>query len=470
MNHPARPINKMMIIVPLLFICSCTNFKNRITGVKISFPGEDVVKAQLEYSTGEDMSTCVKYWIKGQEVSPLVSQISGPQRNHRIFLPDLQPGQQYGFHVLSSDSKQTKLSGDYFFRTIEYSRENVDTFRVVRSSTTALPAVFEQGYILVYRREDPGTLFLFDTKGNIVWHHQLKDAGFKVVHFSKDQTFLALIGTKGYETGYGNAILELSLKGDTLLYLKKGQNDFTQTIHHEILLNPKNEIVTLCNEERIYDLRSIGGLEKDTVKGDGILVLDRQGRKAWKWTIFDALDPIRDETILKSKKDWMHANSISFDKDGNYLVSFYNNGQIWKIDAGTGNVIWKLGRNGDFKIPAWASFDEAHAVHVNNQGCIMFFDNGSKNHLSKSLAFRLDETAKIAYPVINTRLPPQLFNDRMGSSYLVSDALLHCISKHKTVALTNFQGEFLWELKGNKLMSYRAEFIAKEKLDPYMIN
>jgi hypothetical protein len=199
--------------------------------------------------------------------------------------------------------------------------------------------------------------------------------------------------------------------------------------------------------------------------------MDRNGNKIWKWTVFDELDPLKDETILKNKKDWMHANSISLDKEGNYLISFYNNGQIWKIDAQTGKVIWKLGGNGDFTIPAWAAFDEAHAVHINNQGCIMFFDNGSKNHLSKSLAYRLDETKMIAYPVINIQLPPQLFSDRMGSSYLISDAfLLHCISKHRTVALTNFQGQFLWELRSNRLTSYRAEFISKEQLEPYMNN
>ena len=165
------------------------------------------------------------------------------------------------------------------------------------------------------------------------------------------------------------AIPSLScLCGDTLLYLQKGQNDFKQTIHHEIFLNSKNQIVTLCNEERIYGLRSKGGLERDTVHGDGILVMDRQGRKVWKWTVFDAMDPLADENILKKKKDWMHANSVSFDKDGNYLISFYNNGQIWKIDAVSGKVMWKFGKQGDFKIPAWGGIDQAHSVHVNAQG------------------------------------------------------------------------------------------------------
>ena len=274
------------------------------------------------------------------------------------------------------------------------------------------------------------------------------------------------MGTKEYETGYGNAILELSLTGDTLLYLKKGTADFQQTIHHEIIRNSKNEIVTICVEEKILDLRSKGGSEKDTVRGDGILVLDRQGHKKWKWTVFDALDPLKDENILKNKKDWMHANSVSLDKDGNYLISFYNNGQIWKVSAGTGRVIWKFGKGGDFEMPAWTIFDEAHAVHINQRGWLMLFDNGAKHHQSRSLAFKLNETGKKAQIMINVLIPPQLFTDRMGSCYLVSDTtLLQCISKYKTVALTNFRGNFLWELRSNRIISYRAEFISKEKLE-----
>ena len=190
---------------------------------------------------------------------------------------------------------------------------------------------------------------LLNVKGEIVWSYHSPTTGFKVVRFTKNHSLICITGTKENDPGYGNAILELSLKGDTLLYLKKGQKDFQQTIHHEILLNSKNQVVTLSREERIINLISKGGLAKDTVVGDGILVLDRQGRQVWKWTVFDKLDPLLDDKIIANKKDWMHANSIAFDKDGNYLISFYNNGQIWNVNATTGNVNWKFGRNGDFE-------------------------------------------------------------------------------------------------------------------------
>ena len=464
--------HKVFLLVLFCFFNSCSdNAGNKITGLKISFPGRDVLKTLIEYNTDENRNTCVWYWVTGKEDKMQKSQTSENNKKHSIILNDLEPGQQYIFNITDASNQSVILSRDYSFRTIDYGKEQVDTFRVIRPPSSLLPAGFEEGYIMVYRREYPGIIYLLNAKGDVVWYYQIKDAGFKVVNYTNNKTLLALVGTKGYETGYGNAILELSLKGDTLLYLEKGTNDFTQTIHHEIFLNSKNDFVTLCNEERIIDLRSKGGSEKDTVRGDGILILDRQGRRIWKWTVFDALDPLQDEAIMQKKKDWMHANSVSIDKDGNYLVSFYNNGQVWKINAENGRVIWKFGKNGDFSMPAWTVFDQAHSVHINDKGWLILFDNGAGKKLSRSLAFRLDEENKKAQLVFNTWLPPQLYSERMGSTYIVSDSLLlQCASAKKTVMLTDFNGNILWELRCNRLASYRAEFIPNENLAPFITN
>jgi outer membrane protein assembly factor BamB len=345
----------------------------------------------------------------------------------------------------------------------------VDSFWVECNKFSSLPPVFQKGYIMVHRREEPGSIFLLDTKGHVVWSHESTAVGFKVVRYTKAHTFLCITGTKENEIGYGNAILELSLKGDTVFYLKKGEHDFQQSIHHEILLNSKNQLITLTREQKIVDLSSSGGSKKDTVFGDGILVLDRKGKRLWKWSVFDILNPLLDKNILTTKKDWTHANSIAFDRDGNYLVSFYNNGQVWKINSVTGRVMWKLGKGGNFEIPIYAVFDQAHAAHINSKGWLMLFDNGGNKKISRSLAFEIDAASKKALPVVNAWLPPPLYTNRMGSSYLINDtSMLVCISRHKMVALTNLQGGFLWKLNANRIQSYRAEFIPKEMLQPYL--
>ncbi len=335
---------------------------------------------------------------------------------------------------------------------------------------TAVSDRFKEGYVLLSQRDEPGLLYLLNTRGEVVWYHQVKGTGFKTAHFTEHKTLLCILGSKEYATSYGNQVMELSLSGDTLLHLQKGTADFTANVHHEVLLNPDNNIVMLSTVERTFDLSAAGGGKQDTVRSDGILVLDRKGHKQWEWTVFDALNPAADTAILRSRLDWMHANSLSYDKDGNYLISFYNNGQVWKLDAHSGKVIWKFGRNGDFQIPDSAAFDMGHAVHINSENDLMLFDNGVSRQQSQTLAFHLDEGKRTASVSIRSPLPTYLFNDRMGSAYLVDhNSILQCCSRRNTVLLTDRQGTPLWRLRCS-FIPYRAEFIPKEVLPSFIVH
>jgi arylsulfate sulfotransferase len=458
-----------MVAALWLLLQGCNNGGgNDITEIILTPQGQNALKVKVAIQCTDTVDAAVEYWPKGKEQLRTTTPISKHQLHHAIILTNLAPVQPYEYRILTGHGKDLYGSKVYTFNTTDLPVWMKDIFNVVCPDSAVLPASFRKGYVMVSRRDDPGVLFLLNASGNIVWYHQVSGTGFKVARFTDNNTFLSLLGGPAYETSYGDEILEVSLTGDTLVDLKKGQQDFKQTIHHEILLNPKNEFVTLCVEERIIDLSSKGGSKTDTVKGDGILVLDRQGKQVWKWTVFDALDPLSDKNILKEKKDWMHANCVAFDKDGNYLISFYNNGQIWKIDARTGKRLWTFGKGGDFNMPATALFDQAHAVHINEHGDLMFFDNGVSKKISRTLSFELDENGKQVHQVIDTKLPPENYNERMGSSYLVGDsALLQCATKRNTVILTNLQGRFLWLLRTG-MSSYRASFIPAERLAPYI--
>jgi len=292
--------------------------------------------------------------------------------------------------------------------------------------------------------------------------------GFKVTHFTRNGTIVSILGRNDEPTSYGSEILEINLGGDTLAYLKKGMGDLRFPIHHEILENDKGQFITLFVDRRIMDLRAAGGGAKDTVSGDGIVILDRTGRKLWQWSVFDAVDPLKDPHITTTRRDWMHANSLNFDRDGNFLISFYNNGQIWKIDAHSGRVWWKFGKGGDFRLPEECKFSQAHAVHINRQGALMFFDNGVENRLSEVFAVRLDETAKTAAMDLHIRLPPDIYNDRMGSAYMITDStVLCCSSKRKITVLVNRKGVLLWDME-TAIPPYRVEFLQKEQVSPWL--
>ena len=452
-----------------LFACS-EGYNHEIKDIHISSAGGNNLKVQIDVHTTNKEDVFIEYWPKGKENKLSYSFPSKNNIHHKLILTNLVAGMEYEFRIVV-DTKGTLFeSKNYSFVTPAYPMWMKDIFRVICPDSSIVPKLFLNGYTMLYRREDPGILFFLNSNGDIVWYHQVNGTGFKVARFTKNNTIICILGTTEYQTSYGNEILELSLSGDTIFHLKKGEKDLKQTVHHDILLNDSDQVVTISSEERVFDLTSLGGSKMDTIKSDGILVLDKQGHQVWKWSIFDALDPTKDKNILKEKNDWMHANSLALDKDGNYLLSFYNNGQVWKINSTNGKLIWKLGNGGNTKIPAIGEFDNCHAVHINPLGDLMLFDNGTSKEKSRVMAFKIDEKNKTAQLALNMELPPDMYTERMGSAYMVNDSsILICCSKKNTVALTNLKGRFVWALRTG-FMPYRTEFVPTERVKSYFTN
>jgi arylsulfate sulfotransferase len=130
-----------------------------------------------------------------------------------------------------------------------------------------------------------------------------------------------------------------------------------------------------------------------------IIDLDLNLQVAWTWNTFDHLDVSRKAVlneqcspfmpicppIFKSRyaNDWTHANAIDYvPADGSLLVSLRHQDWVVKIDygdgAGTGEVIWRLGRDGDFPDPpgldSW--FSHQHDAHFEGDQ-LLIFDNGN---------------------------------------------------------------------------------------------
>ena len=89
-----------------------------------------------------------------------------------------------------------------------------------------------------------------------------------------------------------------------------------------------------------------------SVLGDAVIDLDQNYKPVWSWSSFDHLDVNRHPMLFP---DWTHANTIAYSADdGNIVLSLRNQSWIIKIDYanghGTGNVIWKLGYQGEFKL------------------------------------------------------------------------------------------------------------------------
>jgi hypothetical protein len=104
-------------------------------------------------------------------------------------------------------------------------------------------------------------------------------------------------------------------------------------------------------------------------------------------------------TSTASAYDYVHANSIDVDTDGNLLVSARNTCAVYKVDRGTGKIIWRLGgRRSDFTLGEGAEFAYQHDARRRTDGRLTIFDDQSApatGH-SRAIVLRLDETAMTA--------------------------------------------------------------------------
>ncbi|WP_427872752.1 aryl-sulfate sulfotransferase [Flavobacterium sp. MMS24-S5] len=463
-------IQKGSFILVLLALASCSN-NQIISNINIGTHGNNELKIQIDVTTNDQAQVYAEYWSdkKGTQ-SKITSPISKSGLKHSLVLCNITPETNYSFQLITVQNGNKQTSKVYTFKSRKLPEWLQKQFKANCPKPELLPENFKKGFLLLAKRETPGTAYIVDYKGNLRWYHTLEGTGFKVTHFTKEQTILSILGTNDEPTSYGSEILEINLQGDTLTHIKKGQGDLKQVLHHEIIKKSADEIVALTVEQKIIDLTSIGGKKQDTINGDGILILNKKGKQLWKWSVFDDLDPFKDKDLLKTKKDWTHANSLSYDTDGNFLISFYNNGQIWKINSKTGKVIWKLGKGGTMKMAPDTNFSQAHAAHIDQEGSLLFFDNGVDIKQSSVFALKVDEKNNDVKLDFHIKLPKDVYNDRMGSAYMINkDLFLVCCSKRHITVLTNKKGVLLWALE-SEIPPYRAIFIPEEKLKPFLLN
>ncbi|HYK60434.1 MAG TPA: aryl-sulfate sulfotransferase [Bryobacteraceae bacterium] len=229
--------------------------------------------------------------------------------------------------------------------------------------------------------------------------------------------------------------------------------------HHEARKLPNGDYLVLANSERI--LTDVQGPGPVDVIGDTILVFDPNLQVLWAWDAFDHLDPHRGailgETcvypaglscgpfyLAPNANDWLHGNSVQLTPDGNLLYSARHQDQVIKIDyengAGTGNVLWRLGAGGDFKLAAgdprlgpldpnpWFSHQHDPGFEPNDS-TLTLYDNGNTRIAgnpgghSRGQALRIDERRREARLILNADLGA--YSNAVGSAQRLSNGDYH---------------------------------------------
>ncbi|MFN3840222.1 MAG: aryl-sulfate sulfotransferase [Cyclobacteriaceae bacterium] len=411
---------------------------------QVTFNNNNVLLPQITFETRDSTPIQVEYWPVGRPAKRQLTK-ANPGRKHAVTLVNIKPKTRYVYRITSKQRR----SHEYYFETDSVPAD-VLGIRKVKIDTT----LFE-GFILIRRFFRQGADVLIDREGDIVWYHTYDTAVRRAFSWTANNTILSI---------YDSArIVETDLLGNRLLDLDLEQLGLPYKVHHEVFYNPEGNIVTITHDSAQYDLRKFGGKKNQYLTADGILVLSKEGNVVWKWNLIQTKSPIQFTGKINLKENWGHANSIVLDKDGHYLISFRDFNQVWKINAKTGNVMWKFGENGTIKPPQPTdNFIRQHSIHFNSRGELMMFDNGDLKIRpnSRILSFQINEAEQSAKPVIHVELPRALSSYRMCSAEMISEGkyLVCTTRKDATIAIVNDQGQILWNIVADNA-SYRAHCI-----------
>lgn len=196
--------------------------------------------------------------------------------------------------------------------------------------------------------------------------------------------------------------------------------------HHDFAILPNGHLIVIAATQQV--------ISGTTVTGDVLIDLDQNHNPVWLWNEFDHLDVNRHPYEYP---DWTHTNAIIYSADdGNLIISIRHQNWLVKIDynngAGTGDIIWHLGYQGDFTLLNADGSTDTNAIdwfyaqhgpafvtpNTTGNFSLILFDNGDDRGVSVVAGgtcgvtgqpacystvplLQLDEAAMTATPALN---------------------------------------------------------------------
>ncbi len=225
------------------------------------------------------------------------------------------------------------------------------------------------------------------------------------------------------------AYAEFLPSGEIIHKYDAGPGEFTGS-HELIITGPDSSPVLhlFGYTRRPFDFSRLGGPPNGSGVGHQIIRESPPGVIEFKWDAWDhygATDWI-EPTGAAPPDDFDHPNSLDFDLDSNYVVSFRNMGAVVKVNAQSGAIMWQLGgaRNQfTFRGDPLGFFSGQHSVRVLPNGHILLYDNGLRHKppVSRAVEYALDVPNKVATMVWEYRPKPGIFTVAFGSAQRLSN-------------------------------------------------
>lgn len=281
-----------------------------------------------------------------------------------------------------------------------------------------------------------GTPAVFtDRDANPIWYYDVgQDFPFVFKLVQNGHVILDLVNPTD------STLREVDLAGNTIremdIYalqqkLKNAGYDFVPGgYHHDFITLDNGHLLVLVSLSKSFtDL--VGYPGTTNVEGDAVVDLDPDWNPVWVWNAFDHLDVNRH---LGGLPDWTHSNALLYSpSDSNLIISMRHQSWVLKVDynngTGTGNILWRLGYQGDFALrqagvptddpSLWFSFQHFPSLVSQSgpQTTLSIWDNGDNRVLNTDGELCIDPRNGNSYPACYSR--PTVF--QVDESAMVAD-------------------------------------------------
>jgi hypothetical protein len=401
-------------------------------------------------------SARVVYWTEGEPVR--ATPFSRTRGVSKIVTLGLQPDTPY-FHVLERVRGGDVVSSD----TVKSRSGRLPEF--LRRAHMRVTGKTTSGYVLTSMADTGRTGFVvaFDSTGRLAWYREFP--GEMPAGETKQQPngdFTVFLGRTPGWMFFPGWYEQFRPSGEVVRTIVAPPPLYTD--NHELLLTFRDTVFDAAHffsfDGRPSDISRWGGPRDTVIIGHQIVRMDADGiphtvLDGWKhFSWEDRIEPPRDTLY-----DFDHPNSIDFDHDGNYIVSYRNMGEITKVDARTGAIIWRFGgRNNQFTIrnDPLRGFSAQHSARILDNGNLLLYDNGTRHtpQETRVVEYRLDPAAKTAELVWEYRHTPPLYVPYTGSvQRLRNGNTVIGFSNRGLVTEVDPEGAVVWE--GTVMLSSR---------------
>lgn len=205
------------------------------------------------------------------------------------------------------------------------------------------------------------------------------------------------------------------------------QNGYSADVHELRILEDGHYLLMGYDLQHVgMDTVVTGGNPGAVVTGLVLQELDENKNLVFQWRSWDHFkitDATYDISLTDSLIDYVHANAIETDYDGNILLSCRHLDEITKINRTTGEIMWRWGgkycKNNQFNfLNDSIGFSHQHCIRRLPNGNYTMFDNGNLHdpQFSRAVEYNLNQTDKTVTLVWEHRNNPSDFTFAMGST------------------------------------------------------